>query len=289
MTDMLDSILPPDLAEDARAVLTWQRDPPLWDEAFDNWLKTGTNAAVAPWLTEKVGLDLVLVTMFRMGVARIAIDPLTGLWTPVGRADAEDGGQPAVTLPVLADPDDRHSIVDIVAFDPDDLNRFWLRTGLADLLGEAALAHAVIEGRPLRLYPTPWAWLRGWGEARLAWRSERRSAEADCRAMAVKAAVETGRTGWEWLRWAETTLRVWFDQRLPAMPVPGLHGVCVLSGAVNYEHLFAAVPALVADGEDHAAWLAERMAMERRRRRAAEKMPKIGFIKPSPPAAVAAA
>lgn len=56
-------------------------------------------------------------------------------------------------------------VIDIVAWLPAEPGRWWRRAGVLDVLGLGALALAELDGKPLRLYSTPAAWL-GSGDPR---------------------------------------------------------------------------------------------------------------------------
>ncbi|MCZ6718335.1 MAG: hypothetical protein O6944_04165 [Gammaproteobacteria bacterium] len=67
-----------------------------------------------------------------------------------------EGGFPALQIPV----DDRFGVpYDIVAYAVDDPVVWWMRCGLATVLGEHALFVAEWRGQAVNLYPTPAAWL----------------------------------------------------------------------------------------------------------------------------------
>ena len=71
-----------------------------------------------------------------------------------------DHGTAAVILP--ARENDR--IIDLVAFRTGEPGRFWLRAGLAAVLGYDFATMCVDLERPLPVYPTPLSWLRAGGE-----------------------------------------------------------------------------------------------------------------------------
>lgn len=242
-----------------------------WGYAF------AVDRRILDWLGRRLGM-WQLVPAFRLGVARAEISLRDGLWQPVDTTARDAYGVQVITLPVLCDPEDYSSVVDILAFDAEDPMRCWLRRGNVDVLGEAALEWARAAGEALNVYASPWTWLRGYAAVLEQHWSERRSVEAEVREMAAKTAIEMKRTGWQWLRWAETTLRVWMEQRMPKLLRAQLHGVCVLDHRQSYERLFADVPTLVGEGPAHARWLAEKLKDDRRRRRQAERLPEVGFV-----------
>lgn len=242
---------------------------------------------VLDWLTGRVGL-FNLIPAFRLGVARAEIDLKTGTWSPIDTGRGDAFGVQVITLPVQADPDDRNSVVDVIAFDAEDPQRCWLREGNVDLIGDAALHWARYDHRALPVFASPWSWLRGYIPVMESWWAERRSAEADCRMMAAQACIQADRTGWEWLRWAEKTLQVWMDQRLPKRMPAGMHGVCVLDHSLSYERLFEGVSALVGESPAHAQWIDRKLNEDRKRRRLAESLPQVGFVSRKTESATAA-
>lgn len=249
----------------------------LSDEADRYTAGAARDRRVLDWLSQRAGL-FQLIPAFRLGVARAEIDLQTGTWSPIDTGPRDGYGVQVITMPVLADPDDRDSVVDIVAFDAEDTQRCWLREGNVDLIGEAALDWARYDGQALALFASPWSWMRGYEPVLQSFWSERRSVEEECRAMAAKACIEAQRTGWEWLRWAEKTLQVWLDQRMPKRLPAGRHGVCVLDHSLSYERLFDGVAALVGESPQHARWLDKKLNDDRRRRRMAESLPQVGFV-----------
>ena len=84
---------------------------------------------------------------------------------------AEDG-QPAIIVPccdglpfILGANPERHveQIVDLVAVDVDEPDRFWRRRGEALILGAAYLDIAAQEGEPIPVFRNPVTWLRSGG------------------------------------------------------------------------------------------------------------------------------
>lgn len=251
--------------------------PPMMREAERYYFAATMDRRVLDWLAARAGLPN-LIFAFRLGVARAEIDLKTGTWSPVDTGPRDGYGFQVITMPVLEDPDDRDSVIDIVAFDAEDPRRCWLREGNIDLVGEASRDWARLSGEALAVFASPWSWMRGYIPVLEAWWSERRSAEADCRAMAAQACIEAGHTGWDSLRWAETTLRVWMDQRLPKRLPAGRHGVCVLDHKLSYERLFDGVAALIGETPEHARWIDRKLNDDRKRRRLAESLPQVGFV-----------
>ena len=81
-------------------------------------------------------------------------------------------GNSAFVHPVF---DSDGTIYDLIGWKPSNPSRWWLRTGIATLLGETALNACYVHECPLRLYRTALNWLRrgGWGAVPLDWRSAR--------------------------------------------------------------------------------------------------------------------
>ncbi len=69
------------------------------------------------------------------------------------------GGAGAVILPVR----EYSRIIDLVAFRTAEPERFWVRAGLAEVLGFDHASACVELGRPLHVYQTPLSWLRAGG------------------------------------------------------------------------------------------------------------------------------
>ncbi|WP_146214612.1 hypothetical protein [Azospirillum thermophilum] len=116
-------------------------------------------------------------------------DGLSGAFEPVS-----DGPQPpgteivkAFVVPVGAsDPDTGMwaEVWDLVAFNLAQPGRWWLRSGLADLLGEDHVEACAESGAPVQLVATPLDWLRAGGDAAcvLDWsRVDPRDVFARCR------------------------------------------------------------------------------------------------------------
>ncbi len=89
-----------------------------------------------------------------VGVMSIEVVGKSGLYQPA----EEGGGQPAFIHPVHAD-GPYSDIIDIIAWRPADPGTWWLRTGVAALLGGFALRCAWAHKWPLRLHRTPLSWL----------------------------------------------------------------------------------------------------------------------------------
>ena len=133
-----------------------------------------------------------------LGLADVAVDGSD--WRPAA------GGRTLITLPVFERrvfdlgageaPGVMYDVIDILALDPDTPPKFWFRTGQADLLA------GLIEPRALRgdvkLYATPIGWINGYR-------------------LCVKRAIEAARLK------METALAL-----TPSLPLPGVHGLCVV-------------------------------------------------------------
>lgn len=78
-------------------------------------------------------------------------------------------GRPLLTLPdvPLADPDDERlgavEIGDLIAFDPRDPTRWWVRTGGAVVLAPEEVERAQHYAEPLTVHPHPLAWMQAGG------------------------------------------------------------------------------------------------------------------------------
>lgn len=242
---------------------------------------------VVDWLTGRTGL-INLILLFRLGVARAEIDLKTGTWSPIDTGPRDGFGVQVITMPVLADADDRDSVVDIIAFDAEDPQRCWLREGSVDLIGDGAVDWARYSGEALAVFASPWSWLRGYTPVLDAWWTERRSVEAECRLMTARAARQMRRGGMRLGRkWVKRTLSVWMDQRVPQRIPAGRHGVCVLDHSLSYERLFDGVGALVGESPQHARWIDKKLSDDRKRRRLAEALPQVGFVAPKQMSAAA--
>lgn len=77
-----------------------------------------------------------------------------------GTYDRARRGMPAVILPVR----ENDRIIDLVAFRTSEPARFWIRAGLAAVLGFDFSMECVDLERPLPVYLTPLSWLRAGGE-----------------------------------------------------------------------------------------------------------------------------
>ena len=71
-----------------------------------------------------------------------------------------DHGTPAVILPAR----ENDQIIDLVAFRTSEPGRFWIRVGLAGVLGYDFATMCVDLERPLSVHLTPLSWLRAGGE-----------------------------------------------------------------------------------------------------------------------------
>lgn len=94
-----------------------------------------------------------------LGVAKISL---------ISNGFFEFGGElSAVILPVYwgAIPTEEAlvpdwELEDILAFNPNEPEKWWMRTGGAPLLGAGALSDQLL-GKPLHVYRTPLSWLKG--------------------------------------------------------------------------------------------------------------------------------
>jgi hypothetical protein len=91
------------------------------------------------------------------------IEPDGNLYQPA------DHGPLALVLPVYSGPTpsfmtpaEDSELVDIVAFQISRPKRWWRRTGLADYLGEHLIRSSVTWGRSLKVFETPFAWLKAY-------------------------------------------------------------------------------------------------------------------------------
>ncbi|MGX7896876.1 hypothetical protein [Tsuneonella sp. HG222] len=117
-------------------------------------------------------------SLIDMGVPAATVGALTGAGM-LALADVDlsrDGSRFALGGPVrrllLGIPGSNGELIDVAALSSSDENVWALATGLACLLGEEQLEHAVAaDRRELRLHPTPFAWLRAGmeGVAVLEW------------------------------------------------------------------------------------------------------------------------
>ena len=98
------------------------------------------------WLLAK-GLRTDAVGWADVGMARVRLHD--GLYEP------DEDGQTAYVMPVPG----FGGHVDLVAWQPANPARWWLRRGAATLLGEQDLDRAYCRNLPLHLMPTPLAWL----------------------------------------------------------------------------------------------------------------------------------
>ena len=101
-----------------------------------------------------------------VGVAEIETTG-DGLYQPA------PGGQPVFVQPVygavrppevpIVDPADPEP-VDLVAWHPKVPARWWLRRGIAVLLGEIEIVHAEVYDEPIQVHRTPLDWLKAGGD-----------------------------------------------------------------------------------------------------------------------------
>lgn len=91
-----------------------------------------------------------------------------GFWQP------SENGQLAYIQPAL-DYGPYSTIIDLVAWYPSDPAKFWLRTGLATVLGEGSMCLAYAREIPLPIWRKPLRWLRasGWGIVVCDWQYAR--------------------------------------------------------------------------------------------------------------------
>jgi hypothetical protein len=73
-----------------------------------------------------------------------------------GSFQRSDSGPMAILCPVKLDDGE---IIDTVAWFADRPSAWWLRRRIAAHLGDRALRHAAFFGKPIRLLPSPAAWL----------------------------------------------------------------------------------------------------------------------------------
>ena len=98
-------------------------------------------------------------------VGAVRIRPLEcGLWEP------SDTGGMAFIQPALDD-GAYSTIIDLVAWFPANPAEFWLRTGLATVLGEGSMCFAYARQTPMPIWRRPLRWLRahGWGLVVFDW------------------------------------------------------------------------------------------------------------------------
>lgn len=86
--------------------------------------------------------------------------------------DFGPNGSPAFIHPIF---DGDGDVIDLIAWRPSAPSRWWLRTGIATMLGEVAVHACYVHESPLRLHRTPLNWLRrsGWGAVPLDWQCAR--------------------------------------------------------------------------------------------------------------------
>ncbi len=102
-------------------------------------------------------------------VGATKIRPLEcGLWEP------SDTGRMAFIQPALVE-GAYSTIIDLVAWFPANPAKFWLRTGLATVLGEGSMCFAYAREIPMPIWRTPQRWLRahGWGLVVFDWQYAR--------------------------------------------------------------------------------------------------------------------
>ncbi|MEE9250364.1 MAG: hypothetical protein V3U93_04480 [Alphaproteobacteria bacterium] len=129
------------------------------------------------------------------GLAIARIGTTGRLWMP------SPTGAPAFILPVWAGPApsiysgvENPVLIDMIAWRPDDLARWWYRLGEVEVdLGADHLDLAHVEGWPISLHRTPLDWLR-----------------ADCRGAVLLDHCEARWTG-NRLREADAESRAWWE------------------------------------------------------------------------------
>jgi len=130
------------------------------------WLADELLALLAPpeaalqWLPGfRISLALQADTDLRWAFIR-QIDG--GFWEPTMRNDPSGTG--AFVIPVF----DRDDLVDLVAWEPEQPNSWYQRTREIDLLGDFIRFRCAWEGKPLKLFSNPAAWLLAAGDGACA-------------------------------------------------------------------------------------------------------------------------
>ncbi len=157
--------------------------------------------------------------------------------------------EPAVTLPV----ESHGRVIDILVIALDG-SSFRRRAGVAEMLGERALA-AARDGAPLTLYRDPLAWLRGW---ELYAASARRAAVDTVFLPHLQACVPAPAPA------PAGALRPFRRVRRAALAraaaLPGSHGLCVLEPeACDWARLLAGVGEVTVPDRNFRRWLAARL------------------------------
>lgn len=137
------------------------------DDLFSEFANAArqTDARHFLWLKTAHGVDegWLYGGPSRFGVTRISTSP-DGFFEP-----CEAGGMNALILPALPLPDDldpdypEHDIGDLIACDPRQPSRVWVRCGYFSLLNPVGVDWARHYGEPLRVFSDPIAWLSGNG------------------------------------------------------------------------------------------------------------------------------
>lgn len=205
----------------------------------------------------------------------VALDD--GLYRP---AETGEAGVPALIMPAH---DDRGDVVDLVATLVDAKGSaiaICRRLGLAEMLGADLLHDA--DAAPVRIYPDPLAWLRGWDAAhapvmdKVA--SVRRQAEAAAGWPAtgrIPHAVRALADRVERRALASLQNRALLPPALPG-PGRGAPGICILDWGPGIEVSLAGLGALVCDHLPTAERLAAALKEARRNRRAREpRLPQV--------------
>ena len=105
-----------------------------------------TNKPACDWLLAK-GLRTDAVGWAEVGLARVRLHD--------GTFEPDEDGQQAYVQPVPG----FGGHVDLVAWQPANPARWWLRRGAATVLGEQDIDRASCRSLPLHLFPTPMGWL----------------------------------------------------------------------------------------------------------------------------------
>lgn len=182
-----------------------------------------------------------------VGAAEAEIDE-AGLWSPAA------GGRAVLTLPVAiwrtypiggdtGGTIEARRVVDLLALDPDNPDRWWRRSRSIEFLGRLGG-----EARGARIYSTPLAWLEG-ACADFAARA------AACGHAAGKGSAFTPAPDWR----------------------PGEHGLCALEPShTPWLDILAGRKSVTVDRPAFGKWLSQRLKDERKR--AMPKLPKIEIV-----------
>jgi DNA primase len=168
--------------------------------ASDNLSREAFHAWRQRWWRAEDGRDRRLdhyasaaLGQVRQSAPRLAIMPLGAARgvTPSKAGAHWHAGEPKrdhwlATLPIFEAAGNALVAIELLAWYPDEPQKFWRRTGACRVLGRARLDTALREGKPLRVYRTPQSWNRAGGGAApgcciLDWDS---SEGLECRAFA---------------------------------------------------------------------------------------------------------